>query len=71
MTKIDSVLSADGAEIIDIIESQPGVYRLHRYEKKYDPEEQSKYIIRVLPDPDGLFGDLASATAEANRLVAL
>lgn len=71
MLKIDSVLSADGTTIIDMIENQPGLYGLHRYAKKYEPEEQSEYIVRILPDPDGLFGDLSSATAEANRLLAL
>lgn len=67
--KVNSVVSADGLQVIDIVEKTSGIYSLQCYTKKHDPEEDCEYIVRVLPDPDGIFSDVSSATVEANRIL--
>ena len=62
-------LSKDGLIIIKIVEREDGFYSLQRFEKKYDDEEGCEYTVRIFPDPVGVFGDISSATKEANRLI--
>jgi hypothetical protein len=48
-----------------------GSFRLQRFVRKFDPEEDQEYIVRELPDPPGIFLDLKMAIAEANRILGI
>ncbi len=69
--KKNTVVSSDGTKTIEIVERESGFYGLICYVKKYDSEEDCNYTVRVLPDPGGIFGDITSATIEANRILTL
>lgn len=48
---------------------QSYTFELHVIE--YDDEEECTYILREYPDPQGIYGDLESASKEAERLIDL
>ncbi|MEM9103699.1 MAG: hypothetical protein AAGB12_15425 [Pseudomonadota bacterium] len=71
MNEIERVSSESGNQFIDIVQADDGSYMLHQFVRKFDPEEEQYYVIRISPDPAGKFGDLTVAFSEAKKIMAL
>lgn len=68
---IEQVTSDSGERIIEVMRDNDGSYILHKFIRKYDPEEETSYEIRAFPDPIGRYGDFDSAIKEAKYLLGI
>lgn len=71
MEKLERVSSDCGKRIIEVVRDSGGTYLLHKFVRKYDPEEEKSYEIREFPDPTGRFGDFDSAVKEAKNILGI
>lgn len=67
--KNERVLSDSGEQIIEVVRDSDGSFMLHKFVRKYDPEEEKFYEVRELPNPAGRYGDFSSAVKEAKRVL--
>ena len=65
------VVSSDGNSSIEVVSTDDNNYVLHKYVRRYDPEEEKHYEIRERPDPGGRYDDHALALQEAKRILGL
>lgn len=66
---MNRVTSQDGRFYIEIYLDNQNLYRLIRYQVKYDSEEDVEYTVELKPRPSSIFENLTSAREEAKRLV--
>lgn len=71
MEKIKRIHSDCEKRIIEVVRDSDGSYLLREFERKYDPEEEVTYEIRVHSNLSGRYGDLESAVQEAKYLLGL
>ncbi|WP_027330147.1 hypothetical protein [Marinimicrobium agarilyticum] len=69
MEKLKRISSKSGTRFIEIMKTDNGSLLLQKFVQQYDPEEDRIYEIREFPDPEGRYGDLDAAIAEAMRLL--
>jgi len=65
MSMVGCIGSEDGSAYIDVVRRADGVYVLWKTVRRYDDEEQQWYEIREMPNPGGMYGDIAIAEASA------
>ena len=71
MNKTERVVSKDGIRYIDVMQAEDGSFILHKFARRYDPDEDKDYVIRELPNPQGRYGDLKAAINEAETVLKL
>ena len=68
MKQVDEVYSRDGSICLRICLLDDGTHILQRFEKRFDEEEATSYLLRSKPDPVGRYVDASTALSEARRL---
>lgn len=65
----ERVVSNSGDRIIEVTRNNEGHYVLNEFARKYDPEEEVNYEIKVISNLSGRYDSLESAVNEAKRVL--